>query len=50
MIERCTLPSWIHLLPQRTQNARREGESTTTTRADSQTGHLTIPITSFADH
>ena len=40
------LPSWIHFVEHFTQNARGEGASTTTTRADSQTGHLTIAMTS----
>ena len=39
---RWRLPSWIHLLEHFTQNALRAGESTITTLAESQTGHLTI--------
>ena len=38
---RCRLPSWIQRLEHFTQNALREGDTTTTTLGDSHTGHLT---------
>src|SRR5438552_2182484 len=34
-------PSWTHVLAHRTQYARLRGERTTTTRGESQIGHLT---------
>ena len=38
-MERCSLPSWTHLVPQAVQNARRWGLTTITIRTDSQDGH-----------